>query len=143
MDGTKSLKRYFQTRRFTGRRGITPMKSKHKKPIPKTRGHKVEKKYVPIRKLTNAQQYAQRKPQNKDEHCEDSQWEGNQDSHHEGGRKDQEEHTQTESKRDTENSEKSVHPGPLQTLHGLSEETAADKETAETQIESEELPPWL
>ena len=143
MDGTKTLRRYFQTRRFKGRRGITPMKTKHKKPIPKTRGHKVERKpYVPIRKLTNAQQHGQRDTKDKDEHCKDSQREGDQDSHHEGERKDQEEHTQVEPSRATENSEKSVHPGPLQTVPGLPEQTAAHTETDETQIESEELPPW-
>jgi hypothetical protein len=143
MDGTKTLRRYFQTRRFTGRRGITPMKSKHRKPIPKTRGHKVEKKYVPIRKLTDAQQHSERNSQNKDECCEDSERKRDQNSDREGEGKDKEEHSQTEQGRNTENSEKSVHPGPLQTVSGLSEQSAAHAETAETEIESEELPPWL
>jgi len=116
------------------------MKTKHKKPIPKTRGHKVERKpYVPIRKLTNAQQHGQRDTKDKDEHCEDSQREGDQDSHHEGERKDQEEHTQVEPNRATENSEKSVHPGPVQALPELYKWCADDTETTETGIEAEEL----
>lgn len=118
------------------------MKSKHRKPIPKTRGHKVERKYVPIRKLTDAQQPSERNAQNKDECREDSERKRNKDSDCEGERKDQEEHPQVEQGGNTENSEKSVHPGPLQTVPGLSEQTAAHAQTAETEIESEELPPW-
>ena len=75
------LKRCFQTRRFTGRRGITPMKSKHKKAVPKTRGHKVGKRpYVPIRKHSVSQQYEQWKDTDTEEHCKDKERKGAEDS---------------------------------------------------------------
>lgn len=139
MDGIKSLKRYFQTRRFTGRRGITPMKSKHRKTVPKTRSHKVEKKpYVPIRKHTSSHVQSEWKEPDKEKHCEDTQREGNQDSHQDRGWKSEEEHAQIEPIRNTENSEKSIHPGPVQTLSEMCE-CADDKTSGETEIEAEEL----
>jgi DNA polymerase sigma len=145
MEGTKTLdqrllKRYFQTRRFTGRRGITPMKSKHKKSVPKTRGHKVEKRpYVPIRKHTGSQQHEQRTTTDTKEHSEDTERKGDQDSHSDEGRKNEEEHAQINEGRDTENSDKSVHPGPIQAVPHLYKWCADDTEADETEIESEEL----
>jgi hypothetical protein len=139
MDGTKSLKRYFLTRRVTGRRSITPMKTKQKKTVPKTRGHKVEKKpYVPIRKHTSPQQHGERQREDSREHGEDSERQRNQDSCLEAGRKDKEEYTQVEQGGTTENSEKSVHPGPLQTVPEMYT-CADDTQTSETCIEAEEL----
>ena len=141
MDGAKSLKRYFQTRRFTGRRGITPMKSKHKKSVAKTRGHKVEKKpYVPIRKHTGPQQHGERQGKDKDEHSDNQKREGDQDSGGEGGKEDKEEHTQVDKGGDTENSEKPVHPGPIQAASEMHQSGAVDAQTSETEIEAEELP---
>lgn len=146
MDGTKTLdqktllKRYFQTRRFTGRRGITPMKTKQRKSVPKTRGHKVDKKpYVPIRKHTGAQRHCEREGTNTEECSKDSKREGEQDSHSGEGRQNKEKHAQVEPIRNTENSEKSIHPGPVQTLPEMHKWCADDTETAETEIEAEEL----
>lgn len=140
MDGIKALKRYFQTRRFTGRRSITPMKTKHRKAVPKTRSHKVEKKpYVPIRKHTIPQQPSERETTDQKEHCQDKERQGNQDSRSDDGRKDKEEHPQVDPGRNTENSEKSVHPGPVQALPELYKWCADDTEAAETSIEAEEL----
>lgn len=140
MDGIKSLKRYFQTRRFTGRRGITPMKSKHRKSVPKTRSHKVEKKpYVPIRKHSVSQCPGERKAADTEKHSENQEWQRNEDSDSNERRKTQEEHTQVDQGGNTENSEKPVHPGPVQTLPELHKGCADDTETAETEIEAEEL----
>ena len=141
MDVAKTLKRYFQTRRFTGRRGITPMKTKHRKSVPKTRSHKVEKRpYVPIRKHTTPEQPRKREATDTEEHCEDTKRKGEQDSDSGEGRKDKEEHAQIEQSGNTENSEKSVHPGPLQALPELYKWCADDTEAGETEIEAEELP---
>ena len=144
MDGTKTLdqkifKRYFQTRRFTGRRGITPMKTKQKKSLPKTRGHKVEKKYVPIRKYTGSQCLCERQGTDTEKYSQDSKRKGIEDSHTGQGRENKEEHPQIEQGRNTENSEKSVHPGPIQTVSELYKGCADDTEAAETAIEAEEL----
>jgi hypothetical protein len=136
MDSAQFLNRYLQTRR----RRITPIKRKHRKTVPKTRGHKVEKKpYVPLRKHTSSQQHERRDPADSHEHSENSEREGNQDSNLEGGREDKEEYTQIEQGRTTENPEESVHPGPLQALPEMYK-CADDTQTSETSIEAEELP---
>jgi hypothetical protein len=145
MEGTKTLdqrllKRYFQTRRFTGRRGLTPMKSKHKKSVPKTRGHKVEKRpYVPIRKHAGSQQSSERETTDPQEHRKDTEWKGDQDSHSDERWENKEEHPQVVEGGATENSEKSVHPGPIQAVSELYKWCADDTETTETCIEAEEL----
>ena len=141
----KELKRFFQTRRCSGRRAITPMKkkSKHKVCIGKTRGHKIERKpYVPIRKHTDSHRFEKRKGTDTSEYCEDSERQGDKDSGDTKGWEDTEEHSHLEQTRDTENTEKSVHPGPVQTVPGLFESPADDQTSDKTDIESEELPPW-
>ena len=116
------------------------MKSKHRKSVPKTRGHKVEKKpYVPIRKHTVPQQSGGRKAADTEEYSENPKWKGDQDSDSNERRENQEEHPQVDEGRNSENSEKSVHPGPVQTVHELYK-CADDTETSETSIEAEELP---
>jgi hypothetical protein len=141
MELSQSL-RYAKTRRVTGRRSITPMRSKHRKTIPKTRHHKVEKRdNVQLRKHTGSQYDGRREGADKDEHSQDKKRERNQDCDHESERKDEEKHAQVEPLRNTENSEESVHPGPLQTMSEVSEQTAVHEETDKTEIESEELSP--
>lgn len=116
------------------------MKSKHRKSVPKTRGHKVEKKlHVPIRKHTSPQQPCERERTDEKEHSENTEWQGDQDSHANQGRQNEEKHTQIEQIRNTENSEKPVHPGPVQTVSELYKWCADDTETTETEIEAEEL----
>lgn len=118
------------------------MKTKQRKAVPKTRGHKVEKRpYVPIRKLTSSQRLRERQGANTEEYSQDSERKGEQDSDSGEGRENKEKHAQVEPIRDTENSEKSVHPGPVQTVHHMSEQpqTACDTETEETHIEAELL----
>lgn len=145
METKKTLRGYLQTRRFTGRRGITPMRSKHKIRVTKTRGHKVERRnHVPILKHTSSQQHGERKEDDKDEHSENTQRQGNQDSCDERKWEDQKEHTQVKQRGNTENSEESVHPGALQAMCGLSEQQqlSAEYEASDkTQIEAEELTP--
>ena len=143
MEVSSSLGRYAQTRRISGRRGLTPIRSK-KKAVPKTRGHKVEKKrYVPLRKHTGSQHTEERVPGDTDKHSEDSERQGNQDSHDSGTRQDTEKHTQAESIRAEEDSTESVHPGPVQTLPDMSEQTAVVKTADKEEIEAEVLPPVL
>lgn len=120
------------------------MKTKHRKVVPKTRSHKVEvKRNVSILQHPISRDNEKRKEASKKEHCEDSEREGDKDGCSEGEREDTEECSQVEQSRDTENSEKSVHPGPIQTVSGLPESAAVTPKSDETQIESEELPPWV
>ncbi len=120
------------------------MRSKHKKSVVKTRGHKVEKRtYVPIRKYTSSFHSGQRQETNQKECGENSQREGNQSSLYSGGQEDQEKCSQAETSRNTENSEESIHPGPVQALSEMHQESADDETSEKGCIESEELPPWL
>ena len=140
MESKKTL-RCSQTRRFSGRRGITPIRGKHKKPIPKTRGHKVEKKpYVPLRKHTSSQQHGKWQEKDTKEHCENSEREGDEICNLGDGRQNQEKCEVVVQSGNSENSEKSVHPGPVQTLSEMCKQPAYDKEGEETSIEAEELP---
>lgn len=147
MEVKKTLGRYVFTRRITGRRAITPIQSKHRK-IKKTRGHKVERRpYVSILKHTIPYIHGEREETDESQLGDDSKRQGHQDSCDKGKGENTEEHTQVEQVRDTENSEKSVHPGPVQTVHHMSEpapatlesQTACDTETEETHIEAELL----
>ncbi len=132
--------RILHTRRVVGRRSLTPMRSKHKRSVAKTRSSKVEAKVnVPLRKHTITFVYGKRNEKDAQEHSEDCKREGNQDSCPGGERQDQEKHSQVESLRDTENPEKSVHPGPVQALPELSEQTAVVQTSDETEIEAEVL----
>ena len=142
MEVKQSL-RYAKTRRFTGRRSITPMRSKHKKSIQKTRHHKVEKRHVQLLKHTSTQYDGGRQGEDQNQCSEHSQREGNQDGDGQGEWKDTEILQEAELLRNTENSEKSVYPGPIQTLPHLSEsQISAGNETYDkTQIEAEELAP--
>jgi hypothetical protein len=119
------------------------MKTKQRKTIPKTRGHKVEKKpYVPIRKYASPHNYEGRKETDTKESCENSQREGDQRSDDHGGQEDKEKCKEVEQGRNTENSEESIHPGPVQTLLELHPQSADDTTSEKGGIESEELPPW-
>lgn len=141
MEGGSPLGRYRLTRRISGRRGVTPIKSKHKKTIPKTRGHKLEKKpYVPLRKHTNTQSDEERKDSYKDKYGKDPERKGDQDSCLGGEREDTQEHTQTVSLGDQENPEESVHPGTLQAVLDLPTATASVQTADKTEIEAEEIP---
>lgn len=117
------------------------MKTKQRKSIPKTRGHRVEKKpYVPLREHSDAQQHQRRQASDKKEHSEDQKREGNQISPGGGGREDKEECAQVECSGNSENSEESIHPGPIQTLSALSQQAACDTAYETPLIEAEEIP---
>jgi len=116
------------------------MRSKHKRSAAKTRSSKVEvKPYVPLRKHTSPLVDGKRDSKDAKEHCEDCKWEGNQNSCLGGEREIQDQHAQTEQIRTQENSEESIHPGPVQTMSELSEQAAVDPTSDETEIEAEVL----
>jgi hypothetical protein len=140
MDRKKTL-RYLQTRRFTGRRGLTPIKTKQKRTIPKTRSHRVETKpYVPLREYTGSFESRERQATDKEKHCEDPKWEGDQISCLDGEWQNKEECEKTQSEGNTENSAESIHPGPIQAVSTLHPESADDQTGYKNEIESEVIP---
>jgi hypothetical protein len=140
MDRKKTL-RYLQTRRFTGRRGVTPIKTKQKRTIPKTRSHRVETKpYVPLREHTGSHESSERQAADKEKQCEDPKREGDQISCLDGEWQNKEECEKAQSEGNTENSTESIHPGPIQTVYTLSPDSADDKTYEETRVESEVIP---
>ena len=137
---TSKQRRYLHTRRITGRRSITPIRSRHKKLIKKTRGHKVERKpYVSILKHATAHSDEKRNQADKSEFSDDQERKGDKDGSLDGEWKDPQEHTQVEQSGTTENSEESVHPGPVQTVPHMPESTASSETSDKTEIESEQL----
>ena len=133
--------RYAKTRRYTGRRSLTPMRSKHKT-IGKTRGHRVEKKRnVQLFHYTNSQYDGEREGTDKNKHSPGAQGEGDQNSDSQGKREDTEINEEAEQIRNTEDSKESVHPGPLQTLSHVLESTADYEKQDKEGIEAEELAP--
>jgi hypothetical protein len=116
------------------------MKSKHKRSVAKTRSSKVEAKpYVPLRKHTSPLLDEQWQSNHAQEHCQDCQRTGDEDSCLGGEWQDQKEHKEIEQIRDTENPEQSVHPGPVQAVSELSEQTAVVQTSDETEIVAEVL----
>lgn len=144
MNGEEILdrsKRYKFTRRYSGRRAITPMRSKIKK-IQKTRGHRVEKKHVPLCKQTNTHHDEKRSETCcKDEYCRHQEWEGEQNGSYQGREENQEKQTQAEQKGSTNDTTKQIHPGPIQTLLCLPETSpdASIRDQEEEKIEAEQL----
>ena len=138
------LLRYAKTRRFTGRRSITPMRSKHKhKSIGKTRGHRVEKKnHVQLLKHTGPQHDEKWEGNNKDQHSRGTEGQGNQDCDSPRKREDTQIDEEAEQFRDKKDSKESIHPGPLQTLSNMSEQTADYQNQDKEGIEAEELAPF-
>jgi hypothetical protein len=137
---TSKQRRYLHTRRITGRRSITPIRSRHKKLIKKTRGHKVERKpYVSILKHATAHSHGEWNQTDKSEFGDDQERKRVKDSSLNGEWKDPKEHTQAEQSGTTENSEESVHPGPIQTVSNMPESTASSETSDKTEIESEQL----
>lgn len=117
------------------------MKTKQRKTIPKTRGHRVEKKpYVPLRECTDAQQSGERKASDQKKNSEDQKREGDQSGLGGGRRENKEECAQVDCQGNTENSEQSIHPGPIQTLSALSEQAACDTAYETPLVEAEEIP---
>ncbi len=137
MESPKRFKRYLQTRRFTGRRGITPIKTRQKRIIPKTHRHRVED--VPIHKHPIPQLSSERKKADKGQYSEDSKREGNQGGHDQGKREDTKEPTPLKSIGNQEDTKESVHPGTLQEVQQLSEQYAFHETSDKTEIEAEEL----
>lgn len=146
MDSRATLRRYIQTRRFSGRRGVTPMRTKHRKPVTKTRSNRVEKRSdVSVRKHTISCVNRKWKEENEKEHRNDQERKGDKDCDSGGGEEDKEECSHVEQRGDSADPEESVHPGLVQTLSGLLEQTpqsnecADDQEADQTEIEAEVL----
>lgn len=117
------------------------MKTKQKRLIPKTHKHRVEDG-VSLRKHTDAQLPGEWKTSDTSEQGENQQREGHQNSSVGGKWEDTKEHTQVEQSGDEQNTKESVHPGTLQTMHQMSEQTlttACDTQTDKTEIEAEVL----
>ena len=141
MEPKKRFRFPTKTLRFTGRRGITPMKTKQKRLIPKTRKHKVEDGIL-LRKQADSQLSKEREASDKSKYGENQQGERHQDGSLGRKREDAKEQTQAEQSRDEQNQEESVHPGTLSTLCSMSEQpvaTACDTLTDKTEIEAEVL----
>jgi hypothetical protein len=116
------------------------MRTKHKKSVAKTRSNKVEKgENVSIRKHTISCVNRKWKEENEKEYRKDSEREGDKDSDSEPQREDKEECSQIDQIGDAKHSEESVHPGPVQAVPGLSEQSADDQTPDQTEIEAEEL----
>jgi hypothetical protein len=140
MEVNQTLGRYKHTRRITGRRAITPIQSKNRKIIKKTRGHKVERRpYVSILKHSVSHVAGEWKETDKSQLGEHSERQGDEDSHDKGEWKNEEELSSPQQIRNTENSEKSVHPGPVQTMPDLPEQAAYDQASDKKEIEAELL----
>lgn len=143
MELSQSL-RYAKTRRFTGRRSITPMRSKHKhKSIGKTRGHRVEKrKHVQLLQHTGPQHDGKREGEDENQHGGGTQGEGHQDCDSSAKWEDTQINQEAEQIRDRKDSKESIHPGPLQTVSDMSEQTADYQKQDKEGIEAEELAPF-
>ena len=159
METQKRFRRYGTTRRFTGRRGITPIKTRQKRLIPKTRrsshsekdgiiqkthsflNHRHRVEDVPISKHADADHHEKREEADKNQHSENQERKGNQGGQDDGKREDTQKHSQVEPSRDAQNRKESIHPGTLQAVHRLSEPTAFHETSDKTEIEAEELPP--
>ena len=124
----------WKTRRFHGRRSITPMKHKGRKPA-KTRCH--NRNGVQLREHTSSFHDNERQGENKDQHCENQKREGDKDSECSRERKDTEVHEEVIQLGNSEHSEKPVHPGSVQELRELS---ASVQVTDETDQQEEEPP---
>lgn len=141
MELSQSL-RYAKTRRYTGRRSLTPMRSKHKRAPGKTRGHRVEKKRnVQLLQHTSSQHDSQRERTDEDKHGGGTQGQGDQDSDSQGKWQDTQINEEAEQIRDSEDSKESIHPGPLQTMSHMPESTADYQKQDKEGIEAEELAP--
>lgn len=117
------------------------MKTKQKRLIPKTHKHRVEDD-VSLRKHTDSQLSCEWEAPNQEKYSEDQQREGHQDSHLRRKWKDKKEYTQVEQCGDKQDKKESVHPGTLQAVHSLSEQTfatACDQTSDKTEIEAEVL----
>ncbi len=144
MEPQKRFRFPSKTYRFTGRRGLTPMKTRQKRLIPQTRrqmSKNTVENGIPLRKHTDSQLHGEREKTDKSQHGKNQQREGNQGSQDHGKREDAQKQTQVESIGNKENTEESVHPGTLQTLHPMSEQSisACDTQTDKTEIEAEVL----
>ena len=136
MNGFKTLRALGnKTRRFQGRRSITPIKPK-KKRIVKTRYVKKVENAVSIQQQSSSRSDGKWSAQDQKEYSGDFQWEGNKDGGNHGKREDSQKHKEAECGGNQKDSTESVYPGSLQELHELSELAVTDI-TNETELKEE------
>ena len=141
MKTQKRYRRYANTRRGTGRRGLTPIKTRQKRLIPKTHRsnhhHRVDD--VSVYQHSGTQHDSKRKGSGSCEHSQHQEWKGDQGSTDNQGRKDEKEQTPIDEEGDKQYSTEQVHPGTLQEVQQLFEQDAFQETADKTEIEAEEL----
>jgi hypothetical protein len=129
------------TRRIKGRRSLTPMRGKKRHHLKTRSWKKLEGLHVPVLQQANAFHDETRKETYENQSCQDSKWEGGEDSPPKRRWKDTEKHTQVVQERNGSNPKESLYPGTVCQMRDLSEKADASTETdAETQIEAEVIP---
>jgi len=118
-----------KTRRFHGRRAITPIRNRKNKRYARTRSHNrvEESNAIPVLQQTDSHVGEKREEDHKKEHSRCEKREGDKDSRDEGKREDAEKHETPETEGDSRHSELTVHPGSVQ---GLPINTSEDSENA-------------
>ena len=129
-----------KTRRYHGRRAVTPMRRRHHRHT-KTRAQprvgNENGKDVQLSQRTASSDDGERKDAHEDADGGYPERKGTKDGDLQGERKDQEEHSETDGEGGGVHSEVSVHPGSLQELREL---PASIPDANETSLEEEEPP---
>lgn len=120
-----------KTRRFHGRRAITPIRNRKNKRYARTRSHNrvEESNAVPVLQPADSHIGEKQEKDDKKEHSGCEKREGDKDSRDEGKREDAEKHKTPHTEGDSQHSELTVHPGSVQ---GLPTNTSEDSENAVT-----------
>lgn len=134
MNGLRALRVLNRTRRFHGRRAITPLRPKRKR-ILKTRCH-TKVGNVSIQQHTGSRSDGKWSSQDQKEHSEHQGREGNKIGGDHGKWKDSEECEELDQCGNEEDSELTVHPGSLQEVSRLPEYASSDS-TNETELKGE------
>jgi len=118
-----------KTRRFHGRRAITPIRNRKNKRYARTRSHNrlEESNGVPVLQRTDSHVGEKREEDDKKEHSGCEKREGDKDGLNEGKGAHAEKHETPDTERNSQHSELTVHPGSVQ---GLPTNTSEDSENA-------------
>lgn len=127
-----------KTRRLQGRRGITPIRHKHRGPA-KTRSQaKAGGRHVSVQQRTGTDNDGQRSRKDQTEHCDHQGQQGQQDGCLDGERKDAEVHQAAVTPGDQQDSTESVYSRSVQAVRKLSASTADTLASYETLPQEEE-----
>ena len=118
-----------KTRRFHGRRAITPIRNRKNKRYARTRSHNrlEDSNGVPVLQRTDSHVGEKREEDDKKEHSRCEKREGDKDGLNEGKGAHAEKHETSDTQGDSQHSELTVHPGSVQ---GLPTNTSEDSENA-------------